>query len=121
MLGEDATDALDALDNGRFARGRAVLREQEFEHVGGDDRVALDLADQVLADDEAVVCARGDFLVLCELSSLAARDQERGRGILALKRVFGRDAHRSNPPNAPNPLSLRVSSWVATDSPTTCP
>lgn len=84
VLGEDATDALDALDNGRFARGRAVLSEQELEHVGGHDRVALDLPDQVLADDEAVVCARGDFLVLRELSSLAAPDQGRGRGILAL-------------------------------------
>lgn len=84
VLGEDATDTLDALDNGRLARGRAVLSEQEFEHVGGDDRVALDLADQILADDETVVCARGDFLVLRELSSLAAPDQGRGRGILAL-------------------------------------
>ena len=83
VLGEDTTDALDALDNGRLARGRTVLREQEFEYVGGDYRVALHLADQVLADDEAVVCARGDFLVLRELSSLAAPDHGRGRGILA--------------------------------------
>lgn len=84
MLGEDATDTLNALVDGRFARGRTVLCEQEFEHVGGDDRVALDLADQVLSDDEAVVCSRGDFLVLRELSSLATPDQRRGRGILAL-------------------------------------
>ena len=107
--GEDATNTLDTLNNRRLAGGRAVLREQEFEHVGRHDRVSLDLPDQVLSNDKAVEGTGSCLLVTSEHSPLAVLDRERGLGIHALYRFFRRDAHRSNPPNPPNPLSLRVS------------
>ena len=53
VVPEDGSDLLDAgTDSGVIVRGR-VLAQQVLQDVGGDDGVALDGLDEVLADDDA--------------------------------------------------------------------
>jgi hypothetical protein len=62
MLGKNLFDRLDTGLDGRLIAGCAVLSQQIFQHVGGNDGVALDRLDEILADNESrEVCV--DFLV----------------------------------------------------------
>ena len=62
MLGKDLLDRLDTGLNGRLIAGGAILAQQVFQHVGGNDGVALDRLDEILADNKSrEVCV--DFLV----------------------------------------------------------
>ena len=62
VLAQDLLDRLDAGLDGRLIAGGAILSQQVFQHIGGNDGVALDRLDQILADNESrEVCV--DFLV----------------------------------------------------------
>jgi len=52
MLAKDLLDGVDPGLNGGLVMGGAVLPQQVFEHVGGDDGIAFDGLDEVLSDHE---------------------------------------------------------------------
>ena len=52
MLAQDLPDRFDAGLNGRLVVGGAILAQQVFEDVGGNDGIALDGLDEILADDK---------------------------------------------------------------------
>ena len=52
MLAQDLPDRFDAGLNGRLVVGGTILAQQVFEDVGGNDCIALDGLDEILADDK---------------------------------------------------------------------
>ena len=58
VLLQDAQNSFNARCNLGFIGNRAVLRQQVFQHVAGNNGVAFDLADQILPDDQMLHEAR---------------------------------------------------------------
>jgi hypothetical protein len=62
VFGKDLFYGIDAGLDGGFIAGGAILSQQVFQYIGGNDGVALDRFDKVLANRESGEM-RVDFLV----------------------------------------------------------